>query len=223
MPSSADDDDSTKIESNPKNMKNIPETFLSRRKIMSLSDLPKWSKKSKNLEKSENYENDQIEKKNTSKNLDSDDNNISGRMKRCNDESDKMKKNNKKEMDAYHRVLKSIFYRKNKNEFFPSVEEVALQWNIFDDILHFIDDNNNNNSTNDNNNNYNYNNNNDNNNNNNDNNNDNSKQGDRTDTVGHNNHNKDKNKKNNISLSQRQHIMLRTYSIGSSIESIMER
>ena len=212
-------------------MKNIPETFLSRRKIISLSDLPKWSKKSKNLEKSENYENDQIEKKNTSNYLDSDDNNISDSMKKCNDESDKMKKNNKKEMDAYHRVLKSIFYRKNKNEFFPSVEEVALQWNIFDDILHFIDDNNNNNNNNndnsDNNNNNNNNNNNDINNNNNDkknnsNKNDNSKQGDHTDAIGDNNHNKDENKKN-ISLSQRQHIVLRTYSIGSSIESIMER
>ena len=211
---SADDDNDNKIQNNSKNIKNIPRNIITRRKIMSLSDLPKWPKKSKKKVYTENHENNQIQNNGSWKNLNSENSEVSNIVKNCNYENVKMKKKDLKEMDAYHRVLKSIFYRKNKNEYFPSVEEVALQWKIFDDILNFINVSNNDNianTCNDNNNSNddisnnieNENNNNNNNNNNNDN--------DRS------------NYSNNDSQSSTNHIVLRTYNIGSTIESITER
>ena len=192
---------------------------------MSLSDLPKWPKKSKKTVYNENHENDQIENNGSRKNPNCENTEVSNIVRNYNNENVKMEKMDLKEMDAYHRVLKSIFYRKNKNEYFPSVEEVVLQWKIFDNILHFINVPNNDNITkirndNDNNNISNdiENENNDNNNSNSNNNNNNS-----NNNKSNNDNNRSNNSDNEYSQSSTNHIVLRTYSIGSTIESITER
>ena len=207
---SADDDNDNEMQNNPKNTKNIPRNLITRRKIMSLSDLPKWPKKSKKTVYNENHENDQIENNGSRKNPNCENTEVSNIVRNYNNENVKMEKMDLKEMDAYHRVLKSIFYRKNKNEYFPTVEEVVLQWKIFDEIIHFINVPNNDNITkirNDNNNN-----------NNNNNNYDNNRSNDSD-----NDNNRSNDSDNDNSQSSTNHIVLRTYSIGSTIESITER
>lgn len=43
-------------------------------------------------------------------------------------------------MDAYTRVLDSILFRERKNEFFPSVHEIMTQWKIFSNALKTIEE-----------------------------------------------------------------------------------
>jgi hypothetical protein len=43
-------------------------------------------------------------------------------------------------MDAYTRVLESILFRERKDEFFPSVTEIMAQWKIFSNSLKCIEE-----------------------------------------------------------------------------------
>jgi hypothetical protein len=42
-------------------------------------------------------------------------------------------------MDAYTRVLQSILFQERKDEFFPSVTEIMMQWKIFSTALECIE------------------------------------------------------------------------------------
>jgi hypothetical protein len=43
-------------------------------------------------------------------------------------------------MDAYTRVLESILFQERKDEFFPSVTEIMMQWKIFSTALKCIEE-----------------------------------------------------------------------------------
>ena len=215
------DNNNNNNNNNDRRNKTFKKTVL-KKKIFDLKDLPEWTKNSEifvNSESNENYGSENSKKDSTDnedniKNIKCNDND---KKRNDNNNNDNIKKNNDKsnaiifkEIDAYHRVLRSVLKNQNKNEYFPSVYEVIHQWNIFDKIFNtndrsmniVIDDNDNK---------YNYN----VNNNANDNNNNNGNKD---------NNNNSNNVKSEDSSGQRStpEIMLRTYSIGSSIESIMK-
>ena len=104
-------------------------TNLSKKLILSVDDMPTWDNPNSPI--SANIRKNLVE--------------VNSSSIKNEDENDGNKGNNAKSvntvwtMEAYTRVIYSILFRHRKREFFPSLNEVEMQWKIFDQALSKIE------------------------------------------------------------------------------------